>query len=570
MDITPTSDKIGDDFDHILERRFMHIFDVFSEGLFHMDEQGVMVFYNHQFYEQFGINTGVIELEAWLEIVHPLDRARLSSKVDEHLESVDSRVTTEYRVRKPNGQYVWIEGTAVTRHSEHGSFMVGSHKDISERKLMESYIHQVAFHDNASGMANRSRLLLDIDEFSRATTLPYSLIYIQIEEIKSYLSHYGTEILNHVVHSMLTAVSHLPGQVSKLYRVSDDDFAIMIEGNFTDRQLTNICEKIKTRYHDAVMEQGQLLGCGISMGIYPKLNAVFSAEEILRKATRTSQFASKKKASRIAVYSATTQQVVDRFFYIEQGLKEAIESQSLTVKFQPIICANSLEVASFESLVRWRSEEFGEIYPDEFIPVAENKGLIVDLGYFVLRKACKFIRDYNQRHQRNTRVNVNVSVLQLLNSNFPSRVHEIVSEYQIAPKNLVIELTETLILDNNLLAIEQLKQLAELGFNLSLDDFGSGYSSLNTFFDLPMSQIKIDKSMAWRTVTNSDSKQYLAFLIKLCQKNKIDVVIEGIETPEMYKVFRKMGATYLQGYWFSKPLSIASASRYTLAPMSDS
>lgn len=94
---------------------------------------------------------------------------------------------------------------------------------------------------------------------------------------------------------MLTAVSHLPGQVSKLYRVSDDDFAIMIEGNFTDRQLTNICEKIKARYHDAVMEQGQLLGCGISMGIYPKLNAALSAEEILRKATRTSQFASKKK-----------------------------------------------------------------------------------------------------------------------------------------------------------------------------------------------------------------------------------------------------------------------------------
>ncbi|MBE4592015.1 sensor domain-containing phosphodiesterase [Vibrio navarrensis] len=569
MDITPNPDKISDDFDHILERRFMHIFDVFSEGLFHMDEQGIMVFYNHQFYEQFGITTGVIELDAWLEIVHPLDRVRLSSKVDEHLGSVDSRVTTEYRVRKPNGQYVWIEGTAVTRHSKHGSFMVGSHKDISERKLMESYIHQVAFHDNASGMANRSRLLLDVEEFSRSTTLPYSLIYIQIEEIKSYLSHYGAEILNHVVHSMLTAVSHLPGQVSKLYRVSDDDFAIMIEGNFTDRQLTNICEKIKARYHDAVMEQGQLLGCGISMGIYPKLNAIFSAEEILRKATRTSQFASKKKANRIAVYSATTQQVVDRFFYIEQGLKEAIESQSLTVKFQPIVCANSLEVASFESLVRWRSAEFGEIYPDEFIPVAENKGLIVDLGYFVLRKACEFIRDYNQRHQRNTRVNVNVSVLQLLNSSFPSRVSEIVSEYQLAPKNLVIELTETLILDNNLLAIEQLKQLAELGFNLSLDDFGSGYSSLNTFFDLPMSQIKIDKSMAWRTVTNSDSKQYLAFLIKLCQKNKIDVVIEGIETPEMYKVFRKMGATYLQGYWFSKPLSIASASRYTLAPMSD-
>ncbi|MDS1831594.1 EAL domain-containing protein [Vibrio vulnificus] len=564
------AESILPDFEHLMESRFMHIFDVFSEGLFHMDEQGVMSFYNKQFYQQFGIESGIIALDTWFELVHPLDRSKLSARVDDHLMCEDLRVTSEYRVRKPNGHYVWIEGTAVTRKTDSGIYLIGSHKDISERKLMESYIHQVAFHDNASGMANRSRLLLDIEESFQASSLPYALIYIQIEDIKSYLSHYGSEILNHVVQSMLTAVSHLPGQVARLYRVRDDDFAVLLEGNFTEQQLLNICSTIKQRYHDTVVGQGQLLGTGISMGLIPRIENNHEGEELLRKAARTGQYASKKKANKIALYSARTQQIVDRYFFIEQGLQSAIESQSLNVKFQPIVCAKHLEVKSFETLVRWRSKEFGEIYPDEFITVAENKGLIIDLGYFVFRKACEFIQRYNQANNKNIRVNVNVSVLQLLNSNFPQRIHEMASEYGISPNSIVLELTETIILDNNAAAIEQLNQLSKLGFHLSLDDFGAGYSSLNSFFDLPMKQIKIDKSMAWRSLKNPDLTAYLSFLIQLCRNNRIDVVIEGIEDAEMYQTFRNMGVSYLQGYWFSKPLSLASASRFTLSTIDKS
>ncbi|EWS68026.1 hypothetical protein Y702_17290, partial [Vibrio vulnificus BAA87] len=172
---------------------------------------------------------------------------------------------------------------------------------------------------------------------------------------------------------------------------------------------------------------------------------------------------------------------------------------------------------------------------------------------------------YNQANNKNIRVNVNVSVLQLLNSNFPQRIHEMASEYGISPNSIVLELTETIILDNNAAAIEQLNQLSKLGFHLSLDDFGAGYSSLNSFFDLPMKQIKIDKSMAWRSLKNPDLTAYLSFLIQLCRNNQIDVVIEGIEDAEMYQTFRNMGVSYLQGYWFSKPLSLASASRFTLS-----
>ncbi|MHA2709301.1 putative bifunctional diguanylate cyclase/phosphodiesterase [Vibrio owensii] len=553
------------EFLQIVEQRFIHIFDVFSEGLFYMDEFGTMVFYNQRFYEQFGINAGRINLDRWLDLVHPLDRERLSKRVDAHINTDNTRVTTTYRLRKPNGQYVWIEGVAMTKETEQGHYMVGSHRDISERKLMESYIHQVAFHDNASGMANRAHLLLNINELVKSQSTHASIFYIQIEEIKSYLNQYGSELVDGLVEKLLQTLSHLPSPNCTVYRVHDDDFAILVLDDVPLETLQAYAQIIKQNYHDAVVEEGQYLGSNISIGLYPCVDPEHSAEEIVRKAARTCQYANEKNKDRIAVYSQKTQYAVDRYFFIEQGLKNALEERTLSVKFQPIVSASDLQVVSFESLVRWRSKEFGEIYPDEFIPVAENKGLIVELGYQVFEKACQFIKSYRERYQNQVRVNVNVSVLQLLNSEFPSKIKAMTDEVGIEPQAIVLELTETFILDNNQAAIAPLNTLRELGFALSLDDFGAGYSSLNCFFDLPMTQIKIDKSMAWKTLTNRSSHEYLKFLITMCREQNIEVVIEGIEDAKMCDFFAEMGVDYLQGYWFSKPLSVASASRYTLS-----
>jgi len=553
------------EFLQIVEQRFIHIFDVFNEGLFYMDEFGSMVFYNQCFYEQFGINAGHVNLDQWLELVHPLDRERLSKRVDAHINTNNERVTTTYRLRKPNGQYVWIEGVAMTKETEHGHYMVGSHRDISERKLMESYIHQVAFHDNASGMANRAHLLLNINELIESKSTHASIFYIQIEEIKSYLNQYGSELVDGLVEKLLQTLSHLPSSNCTVYRVHDDDFAILVLDEVPLEDLQVYAKTIKRNYHDAVVEKGQYLGSNISIGLYPCIDPEHSAEEIVRKAARTCQYANEKNKDRIAVYSQKTQYAVDRYFFIEQGLKNALEERTLSVKFQPIVSASDLQVVSFESLVRWRSKEFGEIYPDEFIPVAENKGLIVELGYQVFEKACQFIKSYRERYQNQVRVNVNVSVLQLLNSEFPSKIKAMADQVGIEPQAIVLELTETFILDNNQAAIAPLNTLRELGFSLSMDDFGAGYSSLNCFFDLPMTQIKIDKSMAWKTLTNRSSHEYLKFLITMCREQNIEVVIEGIEDAKMCDFFAEMGVDYLQGYWFSKPLSVASASRYTLS-----
>ncbi|AUI87385.1 sensor domain-containing phosphodiesterase [Vibrio azureus] len=551
------------DFLKIVEQRCINLIDIFSEGFFYMDETGKVILHNQEFYKQFGLQSGHIDIDRWLSLVHPLDRLNLSTKVEQHISTDQVREAALYRVRKTNGQYMWLEGIAITQKTHLGHHMVGIHRDISERKLMESYFQRVAFHDNASGVPNRARMLLDITQLCKTNNASISIFYIQIVNVKSYLNQYGSELVNELVEKLLVTLSDQPLPNTQVYRVQDDSFALLLEGSLSIEALTTYASRIKEDYSTAVKEAGFHLGSNISIGLYPSINLDHSAEENLQKSARTCRYAQEKKPDSIAVYSLSTQKAVDRYFFIKQGLQNALEKQSLSVKFQPIICSQSGEISSFESLVRWNSEEFGEIFPDEFIPVAEKKGLIMELGYQVFTKACLFINEYRQRHQTPVRINVNVSALQLLKSEFPTNIKHIAYTNKVEPQDIVLELTETFILDNNQAAIHALNTLNQLGFALSLDDFGAGYSSLHCFFDLPMTQIKIDKSMARKALNNPLSYKYLHFLINLCQEQDIEVVIEGVEDQEMYEFFRKMKADFLQGYYFSSPLSEKDAKEWS-------
>jgi len=545
-------------------KRLVHIFDVFNHGIFYMDEQGLLTFYNPEFYKQFGFESQTLELADWFSIVHPLDTTLLENSIEKRVE-FDGQATIQYRVRKSNGQYIWIEAISITKTICGQPFMIGSHQDISNQKLMESYLHQVAYFDNATGLANRTKLLNDIEELSKHKRLNASLLYIQIDDIKSYINQYGTDVLQQVLKHLTTALHVLPNEFSEHYRVRSDDFAVLLYGDYSTNAIQKLCKEILDKYADSTLEYGKLYGDKISIGVYPNIDINLSPVECLNIASRTCQFAGENNHSRIEIYSGGTRKNVEKFFFIEKGLKEAIHTRSLSVKFQPIINANNGKVASFEALVRWKNKEYGEIYPDEFIPIAEKKGLISELGYLVFEKACEFISQYNKQNNANIRVNINVSVLQLLDSNFPKNLRTMAANAGVAPKSIVLELTETVMLDGNKNARNQIYVLSNLGFSLSLDDFGSGFSSIHSFLELPLNQIKIDRLMTTRSMMSAVYEQYLQFITDLCRSRGIDIVFEGIENQNMFNKFKGMGASYFQGYWFSKPLSLASASHYTLA-----
>ncbi|NIY85347.1 EAL domain-containing protein [Vibrio hepatarius] len=551
------------ELDELMDKNVRHIADVLNDGLFYMSDTGHVRFYSSTFYEQFGNLTGCSTLQTWLERVHPLDRDLLQSKVDEYIRHEGRKLCTQYRVRNEEGNYIWIQGTAVTKIINGKRVIIGCHKGVYNTKRKQAFAQHSRFVESGDTLANEHKLELDIENASLGPA-KHSLIYIQIANIRSYLSLYGTGIISDVLNHLKHALNYFPLHSLDLYSIRSDDFAILISGDYTQDELLELGQRISQRYYDSVKANDFLYGTEISLGIYPNFPKHKGTDEAIKVASRTSQFASQQDSHQVSIYNGKTKAKVDRYFFIERELGNTIKQETLSVKYQPIVCAKRNKVASFEALVRWKSKEFGDIFPDEFISVAEKKGLIVDLGYLVFSKACEFLHKYNTTHENPVRINVNVSVIQLLNHSFPDTVKTIADQYQVSPHNIVLELTETLILDGNRNAVIQLNRLKEYGFQLSLDDFGSGYSSLNSFFDLPLQQIKVDRSIAQRSMTNPATFEYLSFVTQLCRTYDVDIVIEGIEDAKMQRMFTEMGASYLQGYWFSKPLSLASASHYTL------
>ena len=563
-DVETSTPLSGLDLDAQMNNHFKYICDVLSNGLFYMTDAEHIFFYNPAFYKQFGLETGTLHISQWLDRIHPFDRSVFKKRIEEHLHGDDCKIISQYRVRKTNGLYVWIEGEGVTKTIDDQRFLIGCHRDISDEKLMETYVHQAAFRDNASGLSNAHKLSVDLEALKLVSDKQYSLIYLHLEDIRSYLSNHGPQVLRDLMGHLLSSLSVLPDEFVDIYRIRSDDFAILVQGHYDAQQIENLAEKIHETYQDSIAANGYLWGNDISIGVFPNFDAHLPSEEIIKMACRTGQFAREKNHNKLGIYHHSTKLKVDRHFYIERELSHAIKNNTLSVRFQPIIDAQRCVIASFEALVRWHDKDIGVIFPDEFIAVAEKKGLIIELGYLVFNKACQFIKRYQAIHRSQVRVNINVSVLQLLNNQFPDQVKMIADKYGIQPDQIVLELTETFILDGNESAVVQLHRLNEYGFRLSLDDFGAGYSSLNSFFDQPLTQIKVDKLMAWRSLENPATFKYLKFITRLCQTNNVDVVIEGIENAHMQRIFTEMGVNYLQGFWFAKPLCLANASHITL------
>ncbi|WCE31395.1 EAL domain-containing protein [Vibrio sp. SCSIO 43137] len=539
-----------------LIQRLFGVFDASNEGLWYMSVDGDITFYNPTFYQQFDIDVDTAKLDDWLNLIHPLDRKRMSEAVEQHFE-YEERKTTQYRIKTKTGSYVWIQGTGVVKNENGRDYMVGSHKDISDQKLMEEYLYQAAYFDNFTGLYNRKKLIVDIDDKENESVK--TIVYIGVENLKSYINLYGDNILDDVLNHVIGSFNVFSNYNCQFYRVASDEFAVLIQDDLTDAEIKLFCSGCIYKYHSLSEEDGLLYGDEMSLGVYRFVPGEMPAQNILRWASRTREYARERLDKRWIICDEVVKSQVERYFYIEKELKQVIAAKTLSVKYQPIISFGEEKILSFEALVRWNSDEFGEIYPNEFIPIAEKKGLIFDLGCVVLEKACQFIKEYNSRAEEPVRINVNVSVLQLLKSNFISSVEEIIAQTAIPKEWVVLELTETVLLDGAERAKTQLEQLRNLGYRISLDDFGAGYSSLNSFFNLPIDQIKIDRMLTQSAMTAQEPLNYLRFLLKMCSDNGVSVVVEGIETEEMILRLVEGGLDALQGYWFSMPVTESEA-----------
>ncbi|WP_198552463.1 putative bifunctional diguanylate cyclase/phosphodiesterase [Psychromonas sp. MB-3u-54] len=543
-------------------KRFMDIFEASHEGLWGMGPDFQIDFLNRSFYNAFAVSTEGANLKEWTSLVHPDDVHLFTQKVEQKNDNMTTVVDSEYRVKNKVGEYRWIAAKGTSRFDPDGSFiyMAGSHKDVTEEKENQHRLYQTAYIDPNTGLMNAHKLLQDLKgNVSRPVG---ALLFIKLMNFNVYIDSYGAHAGHKIVRKLLTCLEQLFVGDGQFYRQKSSEFVIRITNPVTSEQIEKSIEQLLAIFKNTGKDLQNNDIPNLSVGICMLPSSAECEKTLLHQVKLTMIYAHEHTEQKFAFFNEQIKHIVKKKLYIKTAMKSALHNNEFLLKFQPLIQSQTKNVDSFEALIRWESPIFGEIMPDEFIPAAEQNLNIIDIGYFVIEQACTFICHYHQVNDRRVKIAINISGIQLLQHDFVDRVLSIVSQFMLNNSDIVLEITESLLLDSNHFAKEQITRLRDKGFSISMDDFGSGYSSLNNFFTLPFTQLKIDRQVVNQSMMTTEARAYLVFLIQLCQNKDIEVVAEGIETQEMSEAMLAIGVNLLQGYLFSKPASAPAALKF--------
>lgn len=435
-------------------------------------------------------------------------------------------------------------------------------QNITERRRAEQRIRYLARIDALTKVPNRMQfqhLLQRAIARARRSGKALCLFYVDIDqfkEINDTFGHLAGDTTLETFAERLTAV--LPAG-SVIGRLAGDEFAVIVnqldDGDLTRPNLDRLARSLLDRLADPFYVQGHEVFLTASMGIalYPEdaLNVI----DLIRNADAALYHAKKDGGNVFFYYAPAMNEAVVERLMTKSKLKRAFERNELLVHYQPKYNIETGEVCGAEALVRWELPERGIILPSDFIPLAEETNLIVEIGEWVLDRVCEDFRYWQRSVAAPGRVSVNLSLKQLRQPNFIKRISSILRSYQVSPTSLELEITETTLMENPARTIKLLDELYSLGLHLAIDDFGTGYSSLSALQQFPISTLKIDKSFVRDVATNADDATIVATIIHMGRNLQMDVVAEGVESEEQLNFLQTLDCTYVQGLLFGDPMS---------------
>lgn len=449
-------------------------------------------------------------------------------------------------------EIAWVDGKKANLYSLY---------DITDKKLYQRRIEQQAYTDFLTGLYNRMccerDLARQIDQAKKIGGKG-ALLYLDLDDFKHIndgLGHqYGDVLLKSISH----ALKRINGIENTCYRMGGDEFVIIIPPDSYPR-FGNIVEDIKKIFSKPWFLKDADYYCTMSMGIVTFPDAGDSVTDLIKKADIAMYEAKKTGKNRVETYREGNDSVSGRRLDMEKNMRDAtVEGyREFEVYYQPIIdIQGSKDVcAGAEALIRWNSAKLGFISPAEFIPLAEYLGLINPIGNYVLTEACTRCKHWNDIGYTDYKVNVNLSVVQLLQPDIVETVEKALADTGLSPKNLTLEVTESLAINDMDRMKEILNRIKALGVSLALDDFGTGYSSLNHIREIPLDVIKVDQSFVSDLTEDSYSQSFIKMVAELAGAIGVSICIEGIETREQYKVLEGMKVRLVQGYYFDRPMT---------------
>ena len=449
--------------------------------------------------------------------------------------------------------------------TEDAVLVLSCHRSIREMRVIatrEAQLWNSAYHDALTGLFNRRMLFAKFQSRVRKemkAAQPVSVIFIDLDRFKEVNDTLGHGIGDKLLIEVSRRLEGLLQGSDLVVRLGGDEFVLIVERLQKSGEAQEPGNQILKIFNTPFEIEGHRLFLTASIGIslYPEHGS--SLEELLDKADIAMYDAQFEGRNRVTLYSSTRRDVARERLELKRSLSQALLREEISVEFQPIMGRNG-GVQSFEALMRWNPENKGRISPDVFIPLAESTGLIVSLGEWVLREACRECSRWQRPGDKMISVAVNVSAVQLADESFSETVESTLAQWGMSPGMLTLEVTETALLKDMRQASKQLKYLREKGITVALDDFGTGYSSLSYLQELPADKIKIDRSFVDRELQNGC--KVLASIIVMAHRLGLKVVAEGVETAEQKEFLSFLECDELQGYYFSKPLPACRVAQF--------
>jgi len=500
----------------------------------------------------------------WFATIHAEDLPVVQEAITAHLEGGTPHFTIEYRSRHRDGSYRWVLARALAVRDQAGRpyRMAGSLTDVTGRKHVEEELAYSAFHDPLTGLPNRA-LFLDrlgqlMSQSRRRASYSYAVLFMDLDRFKNIndsLGHsVGDRLLITIAHSLQAFVRH----GDTIARLGGDEFAMLANDVSDQADLCRIAERLLDRLRLPFKVGEHEIFTSASVGIAAGAAHYKHPEEILRDADTAMYRAKARGKSCYEIFDGTMHHRAVALLALETDLRRALDRSEFVVHFQPIVNIRTNMVQSFEALVRWRHPTRGLLQPCEFISVAEETGIIVPIGAWVLKEACRYAHEWQKYHPQAS-VSVNLSPREIQQANIVETVAAIIQESKIIPSTLILELTEGALAEDPAGVGEKLVRLRALGVKVYIDDFGTGYSSLSHLQRLPCDTLKIDRSFVGNLGSEKRSGEIVQAIVALARNLGMHVVAEGIETKEQLQELRRLGCELGQGFWFSAPLEPAAA-----------
>ncbi len=502
----------------------------------------------------------------WADLTHPDDLDRDVKEFEKLISGESQFYRMDKRYIRKDGSIVFVHITvACYRKDNKVEFFVASIQDITERKLAEEKIQKLAHFDSLTGLPNRvmaeARFQHSLQTAERDNS-SVCIMFLDLDEFKDINDSLGHRAGDLYLIEIAQRIKNIVRKSDTICRQGGDEFLVIIESVSESKQLVLLAEKILEAVKLPFDINGVKVSASVSIGIAMAPDDGYNFETLCRHADMAMYQAKHSGRNAISFYNKQLELNAESKIKLLADLRIAIHEKQFELFYQPKIALQSNTIVGAEALIRWHHPEKGVISPLDFIPLAESSGLIVELGKWILEKACQQCKQWQESGLQNLSVAVNVSAIQFKRHDFFSTVKDALSQSNLSPDALELELTESLLIADSKKLAKLFSQLDQLGVNLSIDDFGTGYSNLAYLKSMNIDTLKVDRAFISKLQFEEQDQAIVEAILQMAKSLQIDVIAEGVEDRTTAAILRALNCHLAQGYYWSKPLGFDAFIQY--------